>query len=73
LPEVGRWLKGLQEPLGFVTLVVSDNIASSSALAHLGFSPFESFSVLRIRSRPRLVSPPEEDRTGFYIELTGTQ
>jgi hypothetical protein len=73
LPEVGRWLQGLQEPLGFVTLVVSDNIASSSALAHLGFSPFESFSVLRIRSRPRLVSPPEEDRTGFYIELTGTQ
>jgi len=43
LPEVGRWLHGLHEPLGFVTLVVTDNIPSSSALARLGFSPFESF------------------------------
>jgi len=70
LPQVGAWLPGLQEPLGFVTLVVSDNAPSRSALTRLGFSPFESFSVLRIRSRPRLVSPPEEDRAGFYIELT---
>lgn len=71
LPEVGRWLHGLHEPLGFVTLHVGDNIRSSSALARLGFSRFESFSVLAIRSRPRLVSPSTEDLADFYIELTG--
>ena len=70
LSEVQRWLQGLHEPLGFVTLVVADNIASSRALARLGFSPFESFSVLRIRSRPRLVSPSKDEARDFYIELT---
>ncbi len=70
LPEVCRWLQGLREPLGFVTLVLSDNAPSSSALVRLGFSPFESFSVLRIGSRPRLVSPSEDEARGFYIELT---
>lgn len=70
LREVGRWLHGLREPLGFVTLVVSDNVASSSALERLGFAQFKSFSVLRIRSRPRLVSPPEDEGADFCIELT---
>lgn len=71
LTQVGGWVRGLQEPLGFVTLVVSDNAASSSALTRLGFSPFDSFSVLRIGSRPRLVSPSKDDALDFYIELTG--
>jgi len=70
LPEVGRWLHGLHEPHGFVTLVLSDNIPSSSALTRLGFSPFKSFAVLRILSRPRLIRPLEGEGTDFHIELT---
>jgi hypothetical protein len=66
---VDRWLHGLRQPLGFVTLVVTDNAASMSAFARLGFKSFESFAVLRIRSRPRLISPPEE-RTELYVEAT---
>jgi hypothetical protein len=58
LPEVGRWLPRV--PLGFVTLVLSDNEASAKALARVGFEPFTSFSVLRLFSRPRLVEPADE-------------
>ena len=58
LPEVSRWLKG--QPLGFVTLVLSDNDASAKALARVGFEPFTSFSVLRVFSRPRLVEPADK-------------
>lgn len=68
LPDVGRWLDGLQQPLGFVTLVIADNAPSFSAFARLGFKPFESFSVLRLRSRPRRISPPVEERSEFYVE-----
>lgn len=60
LPEVSRWLRGSREPLGFVTLVLSDNEASAKALARVGFEPFTSFSVLRVLSRPRLVAPDDE-------------
>ena len=57
LPEVSRWLR---EPLGFVTLVLSDNESSAKALARAGFEPFTSFSVLRVLSRPLLVQPGDE-------------
>lgn len=60
LPEVSRWLPGSRAPLGFVTLVLSDNDASAKALARVGFEPFASFSVFRVLSRPRLVEPADE-------------
>jgi hypothetical protein len=69
-PEVSRWLHGLREPLGFVTLVMADNPPSLNAFARLGFKPFESFSVLRIRSRPRLLSGSEDEGRAFYIQAT---
>jgi hypothetical protein len=61
LPAVSRWARGLRAPLGFVTLVLSDNDSSARALARVGFSPFTSFSVLRILSRPRVVSASAEE------------
>lgn len=70
LPAVDRWLHASHPPPGFVTLVATDNAASMSAFARLGFKPFESFAVLRIRSRPRLVSPSRDERTQFYVEAT---
>jgi hypothetical protein len=60
LSEVRRWLPDSRAPLGFVTLVLSDNEASAKALARVGFEPFTSFSVLRVLSRPRLVEPADE-------------
>ena len=60
LPEVERWQRGSRDSLGFVTLVMSDNESSAKALARVGFSPFTSFSVLRVLSRPRLVTPGDE-------------
>jgi hypothetical protein len=68
LPEVSRWLPGSPGPLGFVTLVLSDNDASAKALARVGFAPFSSFSVLRVFSRPRLVDPAD-DAMEFRITL----
>ena len=65
LPEVSRWLR---EPLGFVTLVLSDNESSAKALARVGFEPFTSFSVLRLLSRPRRVSA-EHEGMEFRISL----
>jgi len=73
LPEVARWLQGSREPRGFVTLVLSDNAPSSSAMARVGFSPFDSFSVLRIGSRPRLVVPGKDEAVNFRIELMTDQ
>lgn len=67
LPEVSRWLPGSGAPLGFVTLVLSDNEASAKALARVGFEPFTSFSVLRLLSRPRLVEPADE---GMEFRIT---
>jgi len=65
LPEVEHWKR---EPLGFVTLVMSDNESSAKALARVGFEPFASFSVLRVLSRPRLVKPAD-DAMEFRITL----
>jgi hypothetical protein len=59
----------LRQPAGFVTLSVTDNVPSLSAFARLGFTPFESFRMLRVRSRPRLLSPSEDEPTDFYVEL----
>jgi GNAT superfamily N-acetyltransferase len=60
LPEIERWQRGSRNPLGFVTLVMSDNESSAKALARVGFEPFTSFSVLRVLSRPRRVTPEDE-------------
>jgi hypothetical protein len=68
VPEVACWVQGLREPLGFVTLVVTDNAPSLSAFARLGFRPYESFPVLRIRSRPRRPWGAEDQRRAFYIQ-----
>jgi GNAT superfamily N-acetyltransferase len=65
LPEVEQWKPA---PLGFVTLVMSDNESSAKALARVGFEPFASFSVLRVLSRPRLVEPAD-DAMEFRITL----
>lgn len=70
LPEVEQWLGGLHPPLGFVTLVMTDNAPSFSAFVRLGFKPFESFSVLRVRSRPRRISPPAKESSEFYVEAS---
>jgi hypothetical protein len=67
LPQVSRWLPGSRAPLGFVTLVLSDNAASAKALARVGFEPFTSFAVLRVLSRPRLVEPADE---GMEFRIT---
>ena len=72
LPEVRRWLAGLQEPLGFVTLVMADNPASAAALSRLGFRPFDSFAVVRLRARPRLIMPSADDARGFAIRTPGS-
>jgi hypothetical protein len=69
LPGVSGWLSGLSQPAGFVTLVMTDNVPSLSAFARLGFTPFESFRVLRVRSRPRLLSPSEDEPADFCVEL----
>lgn len=69
LPEVGRWFGGLEPPSGFVTLVMSDNPSSAAALRRLGFGPVESFSVLRVRRRPRAIVPSRAQPEGFRIEL----
>lgn len=69
LPGVSGWLSGLRQPAGFVTLAMTDNVPSLSAFARLGFTPFESFRVLRVRSRPRLLSPSENEPADFYVEL----
>lgn len=68
LPELGRWLGGLEPPLGFVTLVMSDNRSSAAALGRLGFAPVASFSVLRVRRRPRVIAPSPAEPEGFRIE-----
>lgn len=69
LPELGRWLGGLEVPLGFVTLVMSDNPSSAAALRRLGFGPLDSFSVLRVRRRPWVIAPSREEPEGFRIEV----
>ena len=69
LPVVARWIGGLEPPLGFVTLVMSDNPSSAAALRRLGFGQVDSFSVLRVRRRPRLIGSSEESPAGFGIEL----
>ena len=71
LPELGRWLGGLEPPLGFVTLVMSDNPSSAAALGRLGFAPVASFPVLRVRRRPRVIAPPPAEPEGFRIEVEG--
>lgn len=72
MPSVGDWLRGLRDPLGFVTLVVADNKPSLRAFARLGFAPFESFPVFRIRSRPRLLLADEDERGAFCIHMEET-
>lgn len=69
LPELGRWLGGLEPPLGFVTLVMSDNRSSAAALGRLGFGPVDSFSVLRVGRRPWVIAPSREEPEGFRIEV----
>lgn len=69
VPHLARWVQGLREPLGFVTLVLRDNLSSTAALERLGFSPWESFSVLRLLGHPRLVSPASDEAASFHIEL----
>lgn len=69
VPEVGRWVHGLRDPLGFVTLVVGDNKASLRAFARLGFVPYDSIPVLRVRSRPRLLSHSEDQPRAFDIYM----
>lgn len=71
LPELGRRLGGLEAPLGFVTLVMSDNRSSATALGRLGFGLVDSFSVLRVRTRPRVVTPSRAQPDGFRIEVEG--
>jgi hypothetical protein len=73
LPALRGSLQGLREPLGFVTLVVSDNRPSLKAMMRLGFSPFESFSMLKVFSRPHLVSPSGDEAGPFCIQLTKDQ
>ena len=68
LPHVGRWLHGLREPLGFVTLVDADNTPAVRAFARLGFAPYDSFAVLRIVSRPRVLSRPEHEHAEFRLQ-----
>lgn len=68
-PAVRRWLQGREPCHGFVTLVAADNLASLNAFARLGFGQAESFRVLRIRSRARLVSPRADERAPFGVEL----
>ena len=68
LPELGRGLGGMEPPLGFVTLVMSDNPSSAAALRRLGFAAAASFSVLRIRRRPRVIAPSRQEPEGFRIE-----
>jgi len=68
VPQLRQWRKDSLEPHGVVTLVMSDNPASATALGRVGFSPCDSFSVIRIGSRPRWVSPPTDAAKGFYIE-----
>ena len=58
----------LREPLGFVTLVLSDNASSAKALGRVGFEPFTSFSVWRVLSLPRRVSS-EHQAMDFRITL----
>ena len=64
LPAVSR----LHKPLGFVTLVLSDNASSAKALARVGFEPFTSFSVWRVLSLPRRISS-EHEAMDFRITL----
>jgi hypothetical protein len=74
LPQVGQWAKGMREPLGFVTLVAGDNTPSLSAFARIGFVRFETFPVLRLRSRPRVLrSAAGDDAKAFYIEAAAAQ
>lgn len=68
LPHVGRWLHGLREPIGFVTLVGADNTPALRAFARLGFAAYDSFAVLRIASRPRVLSRPEHEHAGFRLQ-----
>ena len=64
LPAVSQ----LHKPLGFVTLVLSDNASSAKALARVGFEPFTSFSVWRVLSLPRRISS-EHEAINFRITL----
>jgi hypothetical protein len=64
LPAVSR----LHKPLGFVTLVLSDNASSAKALARVGFEPFTSFRVWRVLSHPRRISS-EHEAMEFRITL----
>lgn len=63
LPAVSQ----LHKPVGFVTLVLSDNASSAKALARVGFEPFTSFSVWRLLSRPRRVAP---EHMGMEFRIT---
>ena len=68
LPALLEWLGPVSEPVGLVTLVLSNNHSSLNALNRIGFSLETQFPMLRIRERPWLISLPPEEQEDFYIE-----
>ena len=67
LKHVEEWLGDIQEPAGFVTLVVSDNTACLEALRRIGFQHQEDFQVLRVRSQGYPVGRPFTPQADFFI------
>lgn len=67
LPLIGEWVKPTVDPLAFVTLVLSHNGPSLKAFGRMGFQPEDHFALVRLSSRPFLVSAHVN---GFVIEKT---
>lgn len=68
VPLIEQWLGPIEEPIGFVTLVRSDNELSLKAFSRVGFRPEEDFAMLRLLSRPFLVAMPPVEPSGFFVE-----
>lgn len=62
------WLGPISDPIGLVTLALSDNHASLKAFGRVGFEKRTQFHVLRIRRSPWLIRLPPQEHEDFYIE-----
>jgi hypothetical protein len=71
IPLIEQWLGPIEEPIGFVTLVRSDNQPSLKAFGRIGFRPEEDFAILRLRARPYLLAVPRLEAPEFFIEKVG--
>jgi hypothetical protein len=68
IPALEEWLGPISEPLGFVTLVVSDNRSSLKTFGRIGFEKQLQFPILQVRRRPWLLYLPPYEPGEFHIE-----